>query len=298
MTNDDGVHAPGLAALTQALASWAARQGGQPAEVIVVAPLINYSGASAAVGTVYERDQIPYQAVQLKAAPKVRAFGVDGSPALAVIVASLGAFGPPPDLVVSGINLGVNVGRSVLHSGTVGAVLTGAQRGLSGLAVSLRSGGEPPWGTAASLAVAILPELARAPAPTVLNLNVPSLALGELRGLRAGHVGGAAIIKGASFDPSGRRPPSASATAVPSVPSGTPGELPLEEHEGYLELRLGAAVPALGDVTDENPTDDAALVASGFASLTPLLGVREDQRQGAQALVARLVEGAAPEADP
>ena len=105
------------------------------------------------------------------------AFGIDGSPALAVIVATLGAFGPSPDLIVSGINLGVNVGRSILHSGTVGAVLTGAQRGLNGLAVSLRSGDAPALGDRRRRWRCRWSPLAAAPPGTVLNLNVPSVSL-------------------------------------------------------------------------------------------------------------------------
>jgi len=288
VTNDDGVHAPGLAAIARALSEWTGPDGVERHRVTVVAPLNNYSGASAAVGTVYEREQIPYQAIRLKSAPDVSAFGIDGSPALAVIVATLGAFGPSPDLIVSGINLGVNVGRSILHSGTVGAVLTGAQRGLNGLAVSLRSGDDPPWETAAALAVPLVQPLAAAPPGTVLNLNVPSLSLAQLRGIRAGRIGGAAIIKGASSDSAAHRD-TPSVTAIPSSGTDVPGVLPEEEHEGYLELRLGAAVPSLGDVRDEDPADDAALVAAGFASLTPIVGVREDTAPEAADLLSRLL---------
>src|SRR5579875_2579272 len=113
LTNDDGVHAPGLAAITEALSKWArdATQGDH--ELVVVAPLANHSGASAAVGTVYERETIAYRAVHIPGAEDVDAFGVDAPPALATIVAVLGAFGPKPDLIVSGVNLGANVGRSV-----------------------------------------------------------------------------------------------------------------------------------------------------------------------------------------
>lgn len=310
VTNDDGVHAAGLAALTETLWTWAEQDARGPHQITVVAPLSNYSGASSAVGAVYERDQIPYQAVRLKGAPQVPAYGIDGPPALSVIVAALGAFGPPPDLVVSGINLGVNVGRSVLHSGTVGAVLTGAQRGLSGLAVSLRSGGDPPWETAATLAVSLLSGLAAARSGTVLNLNVPAVPLDELKGIRVGHIGGAAIIKGASADSPPDVRGGAFARAVPSITGreamtgesgairgsgepdnvdGTPSLLPDHEHEGYLELHLGAAIPTLGDVGDEAPTDDAALVAAGFASLTPIVGVREDDSARAVEMVERLV---------
>ena len=184
VTNDDGVTAPGLAALTRALAGWAERAGpdgrGSRHEIIVVAPSSNYSGASAAVGSVQDRTTITYQRAFVEGAEGVEAYGLDASPALSVIAGALGAVGPKPDLVLSGINHGVNVGRSVLHSGTVGAALTASQLGISALAVSLRVGDGPdPWESAADLAVALIPLLAGAPPRTVLNLNVPHLAGGR-----------------------------------------------------------------------------------------------------------------------
>ena len=89
----------------------------------MVAPSSNYSGAGAAVGSVTETTTIPYQRATVEGAEAVEAYGLDASPALSVIAGALGAVGPKPDLVVSGINHGVNVGRSILHSGTVGAAL-------------------------------------------------------------------------------------------------------------------------------------------------------------------------------
>ncbi|MGH9007358.1 MAG: 5'/3'-nucleotidase SurE, partial [Acidimicrobiales bacterium] len=155
VTNDDGVHAPGLVALVRALAAWTAEAGH---ELVVVAPLANHSGASAAVGTVDERESVGFRRIHIDGAESVPTFGVDATPALTVVIGAFGAFGPPPDLVVSGINLGVNVGRSVLHSGTVGAVLTGAQHGLRGLAVSMRSQPLPHhWDTATAVALAVAP---------------------------------------------------------------------------------------------------------------------------------------------
>ncbi|MGH8981080.1 MAG: 5'/3'-nucleotidase SurE [Acidimicrobiales bacterium] len=256
VTNDDGVHAPGLAALTRALTRWA----GDEHEVVVVAPLANHSGASAAVGTVYEREAISYRRVDVEGAEGVQAYGVDASPALAVLVGSLGGFGPRPDVVVSGINLGVNVGRSVLHSGTVGATLAGAQLGLRGLAVSLRSGFPPEqWSTASAVAVGVLPALFAAPARTVLNLNVPSIPLAALRGVRRARISTSGIVKSAT--------------------GGGP-------EEGEVRLALGAAIPTLGRLEDtEDPEDDAALVAAGYAALTPLVGVQEDTAPGADEVV-------------
>ena len=210
VTNDDGVHAPGLAALTRALAAWAADDpDGEDRQVVVVAPLANYSGAAAAVGTVYEREAIAYKTAVIPGAESVEAYGLDASPALSVIVGALGAFGPRPDLVVSGINLGVNVGRSVLHSGTVGAVLTGAQLGMSGLAVSLRSGGAVDhWDTASALAVEVLPAAGRRPAPHPAQ---PERALGAARPSSGACAAAGSAPPGSSRRPRARRrgPPTA-----------------------------------------------------------------------------------------
>ena len=275
VTNDDGVHAPGLAAITRALRDWAAVATPETREVVVVAPLANHSGASAAVGTVYERESISYRRVRVQGAEDVPTYGVDAPPALAVLVGVLGGFGPRPDIVVSGINLGVNVGRSVLHSGTVGATLAGAQLGLRGLAVSLRAGFPPEhWETASAVAVSLLPALSAAQPRTVLNLNVPSVPLDQLRGVRRGRISTSGLVKSASDG--GAWPPG-------GPQAGGAAE------EGEVRLTLGAAVPTLGDLEggngDEAPHDDAALVAAGFASLTAIVGVREDSAPGADDVV-------------
>jgi len=275
VTNDDGVYAPGLGALARQLATWI-RQApeGEPREAVVVAPLANQSGASAAVGTVYERDEIRYRSVDLDGAEDIPTYGLDASPALAVIVSVLGGFGRRPDVVLSGINHGVNVGRSILHSGTVGAILTGSQFAISGIAVSMRSGATPmPWECAAELAVALLQPLGEAPHPTLWNLNVPFLPMDQLSGVRRGHVGPAGIVRGAR-DP--RHPDLAHRPAPGSQVRGIPADGMRPGDEGALTLELGAAVPTLGDVGDEGAADDAALVAAGYASISPLVSVRED----------------------
>jgi 5'-nucleotidase len=265
VTNDDGVHAPGLGALVRALARWATEDGH---EILVVAPLANYSGASAAVGTVYEREAVGFRRIHIEGAEGIEAYGLDAPPALTVVVGAFGAFGPTPDLVVSGINLGVNVGRSILHSGTVGAALTAAQHGLRSLAVSLRSQPVPhQWETAAEIALRVIPAVAAAPPRTVLNLNVPALPLDQLRGVVSGRISDAGIVKGAHAEMTG-------------------GDA------GSVGLVLGTAIPSLGDTSGEGPSDDAALVAAGYASLTALRGVAEDHRPEIQAVVERAVREA------
>jgi len=223
LTNDDGIDARGLKALVVATAAWARRAPGR--ELVVVAPDRNYSGAGASVGEVYRRSSIAYSRSGVAGADDVECFALDASPALCVLVGVLGGMGPRPDVVVAGVNAGVNVGRSVLHSGTVGAILTGSQLGLSGLSVSMQWTDDPPFEVAA--------------------------------GVRRGRVSTAGIVRAAD---------------QPADPLAEAGE---------IALRLGSAVPALGDVSDEEPEDDGALVAAGFASITPLRSVHEDTDAGA-----------------
>ena len=280
ITNDDGVGAPGLAALTRALVRWVdtvAAEGGPSHRIVVVAPSSNYSGAGAAVGSVTDRTAIPYARATVEGAEGVEAYGLDASPALSVIAGALGAVGPKPDLVLSGINHGVNVGRSVLHSGTVGAALTASQLGISALAVSLRAGVTPdPWESAADLAVSLIPVLVAAPVRTVLNLNVPALPLDKILGLRWARVSGAGLIKaatGAGDRDAPNRPemegPAAAEGAQAIMDGGT-------SDRGEIVLTVGSAVPRAGDLGLAETTEDADLVAHGYAALTALRGPRAD----------------------
>jgi 5'-nucleotidase len=299
VTNDDGVTAPGLAALTRALVKWAdasADSGGPRHDIVVVAPSSNFSGAGAAVGSVNDGTKILYHRARVSGAEQVDAFGLDASPALSVIAGALGAVGPKPDLVLSGINHGVNVGRSVLHSGTVGAALTASQLGISALAVSLRSGKDPEqWESAADLAVALIPLLEGAPARTVLNLNVPSLPLHEIRGLRWARVSGAGLIKAASgagdFEAPNRPEMEgpAAAEGAKAFMEGGPGE------EGEIVLSVGSPIPGSDDMEGTDPAEDATLVARGYAALTALRGPRADDDQALFALLdAGLAAAVAP----
>jgi 5'-nucleotidase len=273
ITNDDGVFAPGIAALARGL-----RAGlGVDHELVVVAPLVDHSGAGAAVGPVYDRESIPFESVELPGLAEVSTYGIDGPPALAVILACIGGFGPAPDLVVSGVNHGINAGRSVLHSGTIGAALTAAQFGLRGLAVSIGWGKDPvPWETPVWLAAQLVPVLADLPPSTVLNLNSPAVALDDLKGLRHGSVGTEGLIR--SVRPERTEAP----VAGP----------PLDTTAGVITLTLrgmGVAADRLAEHGELDPDSDAALLAEGWASLTPLHGVREDRSEtGRQAIAQSL----------
>jgi 5'-nucleotidase len=232
VTNDDGVRAPGIAPLAAAVVA-----AGH--DVVVAAPQEDMSGSSAAIGRMHVDETIDVDEVEL---PEVDApcFGVFGPPALAVMAARLGGFGDPPGVVVSGINPGPNTGRAVLHSGTVGAALTAANFGVSGLAVSIGVGDPYRWETAAELAVAALAWLVEQPPKTVLNLNVPNLPRDELRGVREASL----------------------------APFGTVRAALVESQGGGLQMELaehGVELPADSDTT---------LVRSGCAALTSLVGVR------------------------
>jgi 5'-nucleotidase len=199
ITNDDGIAAPGI----RRLAATAVEHG---LEVVVAAPLDESSGVSAAMTAVVDEGRVMIERRALRDVDGVPAFAVGASPAYIVLLGTLGAFGPLPDLVLSGINRGANAGNAVLHSGTVGATLTAASAGVRAMAVSLdvltpaaasaATGGAAiaaidavddearNWDTAADLAGTLLAALTSMPAGTVLNLNVPDAPAGQVRGLR------------------------------------------------------------------------------------------------------------------
>ncbi|MGV9764012.1 5'/3'-nucleotidase SurE [Micromonospora tulbaghiae] len=199
VTNDDGVHAPGIRALARA----AYERG---LDVVVAAPEAEASGMSAALSAVTDDGRLVFRETELDGLPGVPAYAVAASPAYIAVLAGLGVFGPEPDLLLSGINRGANAGHAVLHSGTVGAALTAGNNGLRALAVSLDvltpaaasagSGGAAiavldsvddesrHWSTAAELAGTLLHWLSGADPGTVLNLNVPDLPAEQVAGLR------------------------------------------------------------------------------------------------------------------
>ncbi len=233
VTNDDGVWAPGIHHLARAMVATGH-------DVLVAAPLEDMSGSGAAIGRLHVDESIDVQPAELEGLEGVPCFGVDGPPALAVMAARLGGFGRPPDLVVSGINPGPNTGRSTLHSGTVGAALTGANFGVSGLAVSIAVGEPQQWETAAALAASAMDWLVDAPAKTVLNINVPNRGLDELEGVRWARL----------------------------APFGTVRAAIVESENGGLQMELaehGEPLP---------PDSDTALVNAGYAAVTSIVGIR------------------------
>ena len=168
VTNDDGFESPGI----HALAAMVRRLGHEP---VVVAPAQDMSGASAAIGRIELDLPTPVRRVQLPApADDVEAYAVDGPPGMAALLAARGGIdGLEPDYLFSGINIGTNTGHSILHSGTVGAALTAATFGLSGLAVSLAVSKPMAWDSAYVYVEEAMGLLEQAPRATVLNVNVP-----------------------------------------------------------------------------------------------------------------------------
>lgn len=177
ITNDDGIDAPGLLAL-----ALAAREAGL--DVTVAAPMRQSSGSSASIVAAEEDGRIAIERRELTGLDGTPAFAVRGGPGLVALIAAHGAFGDPAELVLSGVNHGANVGRAILHSGTVGAALTGGLNGAWGAAVSLDVGMAPEefhWDAAAAAVLGILPFLLERPRGTVINLNVPNAV--ENRGI-------------------------------------------------------------------------------------------------------------------
>ena len=192
VSNDDGYQSPGLLALAGGLA----RLG----EVTVVAPDRDRSGASNSLTL-----DVPLHAVQV-ANGFIR---VDGTPTDCVHLAITGLLDAEPDIVVAGINHGVNLGDDCLYSGTVAAATEGRFLGLPALAISI-DGREPRHlETAVRVACLLVERLRDRPLDSdlILNVNVPDLPYTEIRGLaatRLGHRHKAEPVVAAS-DPRGRR---------------------------------------------------------------------------------------------
>jgi 5'-nucleotidase len=174
VTNDDGIDSPGLRLLAHTLAD--------AAQVVVAAPAQDVSGAGTSIGRYDLHD--PTRLRQVHDLDGIEAYAVDGPPGLAVMAAALGAFGPVPDLVVSGPNAGINTGTSIVHSGTVGAAITARTFGISGVAVSLAESDRWYWESAVEVGRAAVGWILRRSEPTTLNVNVPGLAPERLSGAR------------------------------------------------------------------------------------------------------------------
>lgn len=176
ITNDDGIQSAGIQELSRHV-----EDAGY--ELVVVAPDHDASGTGTSLGRISSEEPIHVSRHKIPGL-QADAYGISGSPALCVVTGYLEAFGPVPDLVISGINAGLNTGRSTLHSGTVGAVLAAQNFGIQGLAVSLDGSTDWEWKTAAEIALEVLPCIAAGPVRSAFNINVPGLARKDLKGIR------------------------------------------------------------------------------------------------------------------
>ena len=249
ITNDDGIDSVGLRVLAEVALE-------ADLEVVVAAPMHEASGASASITAVEEDGHF---IVETRTLPGLEdactVLAVGGLPAFIALTGMREAFGPAPDIVLSGINNGPNTGYAVLHSGTVGAALTASTFGARAMAVSLNvrtrtvSGAgvapsalaSPCWDTAAHFARRTLPALLDSEPGSVFNVNAPNVPLDEVRG----------------FEPARLARFGAVQTNV------------AERGEGYVKVTL-AEIEA-----DYEPGTDAALLAAGYASITTLQAVCE-----------------------
>ncbi len=174
ISNDDGYLAPGLKAIADEISTMS--------EITVVAPDRNRSGASNSLTL-----QRPLRAQMTP----MGFYKVDGTPTDCVHLALTGLLSEEPDMVVSGINSGANLGDDVIYSGTVAAATEGRFLGLTALAVSLASRDELHFDTAAYATGVIIRKLLKKPLPedTILNINVPDLPWADIKGFRATRLG-------------------------------------------------------------------------------------------------------------
>ncbi len=229
ISNDDGYESEGLVALRTALSS--------VGEVVVVAPDRNWSAAGH-----YRKLFDPLRAWEGTLADGSPALICDGTPADCVALAVMGLLPRKPDLVVSGINLGANLGTDLLYSGTVAAAMEGIVFGVPGVAVSQLRVRDRPWDfRAAQAAIVRLVrkiETMGLPAGILLNVNVPARAPEEVRGIRVARLG---------------RRSYRDELVVRHDPRGRP------------YYWIGGAEPE--DYAEEGT--DVAAVAEGYVSLTP-----------------------------
>jgi 5'-nucleotidase len=231
VTNDDGIDSPGLHALVRVALS-----AGH--DVVVAAPIEEASGAGAGLSAVDAEGRIVVEPRTLDGG--VPAYAVAASPAFIVLLATQSAFGPPPDLVLSGINRGANTGLAVLHSGTVGAAFTAVNNGCRAMAVSVNCGysgdADPRWETAAAIATDLLPLVCGDDTGFVLNVNAPNCDLGDVRGVRRATLATFGVVQ----------------LAV------------LEQGHGYVRMSLEQSSADLEAGSDE------AWLLDGYATATPI----------------------------
>ncbi len=222
VSNDDGVHAPGLAALAAEMA--------RLASVDVVAPDQNKSGASQSLTLDRPLEAITHSNGFIS---------VNGTPTDCVHLGLSGLLNQKPDIVVSGVNAGANLGDDVLYSGTVAAALEGRNLDYPSIAISLV--GHTYFETAAVVAADLVEKISQLTVPrrTVLNVNVPDLPLSEIKGIHVTRLGHRFY-------------------------SGNP--VKVIDPRGKERYWISAAA----DAEDDGPGTDFYAIAEGYVSVTPI----------------------------
>ncbi|MDO5295297.1 MAG: 5'/3'-nucleotidase SurE [bacterium] len=184
LTNDDGISAPGLRALVEEF-----RTGH---EVLVVAPDTQRSAVSHACTFLSPIRLAPYAG----GFPGIEEYSINGTPVDCVFLALFHLWKDnPPDIILSGVNSGANMGYDVMYSGTVAAAMEGSIHGHKAVAVSLNNRHPVHFAAAARLAhrladkIVANPEALPAPPQTLYNLNVPDLPLQDIKGVKFTHQG-------------------------------------------------------------------------------------------------------------
>jgi 5'-nucleotidase len=257
ITNDDGVQSAGIRTLTQVAVAMGL-------DVTVAAPATERSGSSAALSALREGRRLLVEEFRMQGVDGVRVLAVEASPAMIAFTGTRGAFGEPPDIVLSGINHGPNTGQAVLHSGTVGAALTAVSQGVPAMAISMATARTPDrWDTATQVAEHavgwFLGNIDNIPArPYVLNINVPDVPPDALRGIRPATL--------ASFGA-------------------------VQAHVG--ERGSGYVTMTLQEVPDEPaPGTDVALLREGWATATAVSAPVEDADVDLSTIESAVIEAA------
>ena len=175
ITNDDGIVAPGIVTLAEALSDIA--------KVTVIAPDRNNSGVGSGISL-----EKPLRVMEIRK----DWWQLNGTPADCVKLALSGFLNEEPDMVVSGINAGANLSDDVLYSGTVGGALEGRFLRYPSLAISCEGEGEWHFETAAHAAVEVVKKQkhhAFMPEGVILNMNVPNVPLSEFKGIKIVRLG-------------------------------------------------------------------------------------------------------------
>lgn len=228
LTNDDGIYAKGIEVLHEHLS--------KDHDVIVVAPETEQSAVGHAITLT---DPLRVKSINRNGA--FFGYAVKGTPADCVKLALNELMNPPPDLVVSGINLGANVGINVIYSGTVSAATEGTILGVPAIAVSINTFRDPDFGPAARFARLLVRQVKEhgLPPHTSLNVNVPAISESKIRGVRVTRQGVTRFVE--KFD---RR---------------------IDPRENVYYWQCGSTPPL-----EEDGDTDASALANDCISITPI----------------------------